>query len=482
MGRELETDISPRDSARFQCSIGSMRRCWVAALIGALLSPAVASAGNSDEVNAGLDVTLTGGGVAAITYTGAALWYNPAGIARTTKASLALTGITLQTQIVKLPGLVGIDGNPPAQSEGKTVNFSVIPQALTFTIGLRENLKLGVGLFNSSIRRTFFTEEVGRPAGTDPEASAVGGQNTKLDFFHVSAGFASKFGQDRKQKLLLGGAFDFVVGTSRIDGTSSIFYEGGNAGFFSDGETVSQVGFGLQIKAGIQWVPIPQLRIGLSIASPTFAFLLIERFATTFGQSPPAGVTLPPDDPNAQASGGSESRGARGGWWGVEPGNLRFGIAYVGDWGWVEADMVAYWRLRTPELQIDRKIIVNGLVSSAFRLVDFMHLGLGFFTDFSPVDRLGITPISTLDVNFYGVHLGFLFANYNVHPGRPDAEADAKEKTGFAVAIGVRYAYGRGQALGISYPAQYDPASITRTPTNGSIHEISLNLGVKVNF
>ena len=141
----------------------------------------------------------------AITYTGAALWYNPAGLARATKASLELTGVTLQVQIVKAPGLLTIDTDPQAKSEGKTVNFSVIPQAVTFTIGLRENLKLGVGLFNSSIRRAFYTEQVTTAPGVTPEARAVGGQNTKVDFFHVSAGLAGTFG--KKQKLLLGGAF-----------------------------------------------------------------------------------------------------------------------------------------------------------------------------------------------------------------------------------------------------------------------------------
>ncbi len=465
-----------------------MRRASLILLIGAVCVPAPASAGNSDEVNAGLDVTLTGGAVVAITYTGAALWYNPAGLARTTKASLELTGVTLQLQMVKMPGLLTIDTDPQAKSEGKTVNFSVVPQAVTFTIGLRENLKLGVGLFNSSIRRAFVTEEVTTAAGITREARAIGGQNSKIDFFHVSAGLAGTFGN--KQKLLLGGAFDFVVASARVDGTQAIFYNGGESGFFTDGDVGTQTGFGLQLKAGIQWVPIPEVRIGLSVASPTFAFVILERFANTFGQSPsvnpnePPPICDPPNPPdcNAQSSGGSESRGARGGWWGVEPGNLRFGIAYVGNWGWVEADLFVQWRLRTPDLQIDRKATFNGRIGSAFRLTRFMHLGLGFFTDLSPVDRLGLTPIATTDVNFYGVHVGFLFANHEMHPGQPDVESDSKDGAGFAIAIGLRYSHGRGQALGFLFPAQYDPSSITRQGTDGKINEIALNLGVNVSF
>ncbi|MGB9340485.1 MAG: hypothetical protein WCB63_14640 [Polyangiales bacterium] len=454
-----------------------MRQAWVILLLGALLVPATAWAGNSDEVNAGLDVTLTGGAVVAMTYTGAALWYNPAGIANINKASLELTGITMQIQIVKVPGLLTIDSDPRAVSEGKTVNFTVIPQAVTFTLKLRENLKLGVGLFNSSIRRSFVTEQITTAPGITPEARAVGGQNAKIDFFHISAGLAGTFGN--KQKVRVGGAFDIVVATARVDATQSIFYDGGEAGFATGSEVATDTGFGLQLKAGIQWVPIPEVRIGFSVASPSFAFVILNRFANTFGQSPAAGTTLPAGDPNAQAAGGAESRGASGGWWGVEPGNFRFGIAYVGNWGWIEADLIIQWRLRTPDLDIDLQPVVNGRIGSAFRLTKFVNLGVGLFTDRSPIDRLEVAPFATSDVNFYGAHLGFLFSNREVHPGRPDAD---EGKGGFAIAIGFRYSHGRGQGLGVLFPAQYDPSSITTTGANGRINEIAINLGANVSF
>jgi len=455
-----------------------MRRAGLVSMVVMLLITTTARAGNSDEVNAGLDVTLTGGAVVAMTYTGAALWYNPAGIANINKASLELTGITMQIQIVKVPGLLTIDADPRAVSEGKTVNFTVIPQAITFTLKLRENLKLGVGLFNSSIRRSFVTEQVTTAPGITPEARAVGGQNSKVDFFHISGGLAGTFGN--KQKVRVGGAFDIVVATARVDATQTVFYEDGEQGFATRSLVATDTGFGLQLKAGIQWVPIPEVRIGFSVASPSFAFVILNRFADNFAQSPPAGTALPPGDPNTQAAAGAESRGARGGWWGVEPGNFRFGIAYVGNWGWIEADLIIQWRLRTPDLDIDLQPIVNGRIGSAFRLTKFVNLGVGLFTDRSPIDRLEVAPFATSDVNFYGAHLGFLFSNREVHPGRPDA--DAGERGGFAIAIGFRYSHGRGQGLGVLLPAQYDPSSITATGANGKINEIALNLGANVSF
>lgn len=56
----------------------------------------------------------------------------------------------------------------------------------------------------------------------------------------MSVGVATAFNK-RKQKALVGGAFD------------------------------------LQVKGGVQWIPIPKVRIGFSLATPTYTFLVFER-------------------------------------------------------------------------------------------------------------------------------------------------------------------------------------------------------------
>ena len=71
-------------------------RVSLVVLLGVLWSPATVWAGNSEEVNAGLDVTLTGGAVVANVYTGASLWYNPAGLARYDGASPWCGSLTSQ--------------------------------------------------------------------------------------------------------------------------------------------------------------------------------------------------------------------------------------------------------------------------------------------------------------------------------------------------------------------------------------------------
>jgi len=457
-----------------------MRRAWFFALFSVLLSPATAWAGNSDDVNAGLDVTLTGGAVVANVYTGASLWYNPAGIARSDKPTLELAGVTLNMQIVKNPGVLTIDTDPQAKSEGSGFNFTVIPQALTFTIVLKENLKLGVGLFNTSIRREFVTEEV---HSATPVVDSYAGRNSRVNLFHISSGLAGEFG--KKQKVLFGGAFDIVIATARVDDSYTVIYDGGELGQVSSGEVKTQTGFGFQLKAGFQWVPIPKVRIGLSIASPTYLFALLERFASHYNQAPPAG-TIDPDNP--QLAEGSQSRGGRGGWWGVDPGNLRFGIAYIGDWGWFEGDIILHWRLREEELGIDLRAFVNGRLGTAFRVTKNIKLGLGAFTDFSQVDRLAQLPLATQKIDYFGVHLGFLFSTQEVHPDKQSAEEE--EGLGLSIAIGFRYAHGRGDTLGLLIPTQYDPGlpidevpdGIQTVPVPTKLHEIGLNFAAKVAF
>jgi hypothetical protein len=455
-----------------------MRGAWVGLLFSVVLSPATAWAGNTDDVNAGLDVTLTGGAVVANVYTGASLWYNPAGIARSDKPTLELAGVTLNMQIVKNPGLLTIETDPPQKSEGSSFNFTVIPQALTFTIVIKENLKLGVGLFNSSIRREFITEEVASPTGTTPLVESYAGRNSRLNFFHVSSGLAGEFG--KKQKVLFGGAFDIVIATARVDDSYTVFYNSGVAGQVSSGEVRNQTGFGFQLKSGIQWVPIPKVRIGLSISAPTYIFAMLERYATHYNQAPSTIPTDPVPEGGEQLAQGTQSKGGRVGWWGVDPGNLRFGVAYLGNWGWVEGDVIVQWRLREEELGLDLRGFVNGRVGSAFRVTKNIKLGLGAFTDFSQVDNLAALPLATQKIDFFGVNIGFLYSTHEVHPDKQPVEEE--EGLGISVAIGFRYAFGRGDTLGLSVPATYDPSLIENTPIATTVHEIGLNFAAKVAF
>ena len=280
-------------------------------------SPATALAGNSDEVNAGLDVTLTGGAVVANVYTGASLWYNPAGLARIDKPSIELTGMTLDIQVIKHPGLTDDRRDASGQERGIRPKFRGHPSGAHLHSETEEGEHEARGGPLQLLDSPGVHHRAGRisPAGTSPAVNAFAGRNSRLDFFHISTGVAGRFGDKRKQKVLFGGAFDLVVASSRVDDSYTLFYDDGTAGQISTGEVGTQTGFGFQPKLGLQWVPVPKVRIGFSVAAPTYVFAVLERFAGAYNQAPPAGTVDDPANPDRQLARGSEGRGGRGVWW-----------------------------------------------------------------------------------------------------------------------------------------------------------------------
>jgi hypothetical protein len=452
-----------------------MRRAFAACLVVGLSFASEAAAGNSDEVNAGVDVTLTGGAVVANVTTGAALWYNPAGIARIPDSSFEITGVTFKTSIVRYPGLLTLDSGE--RSNGKTTNLALTPEALVFTVAL-DRVKMGIGVFNSSLRRELVQESVESMQGSTPEAIWRGAVNARTDFVHVSTGFAHDFNK-RKQKVLVGGAFDIIVGTNRVDSVLAGTYDLGAEGAYSDSLLQTDAGFGLQLKAGIQWVPIPQVRVGFMLSTPSYMFMLAERRTGAVVDSGPDGSGLPT---LAQTS---SSRRFRGGWFGAEPGTLRLGIAYIGMWGWVEADLVVDFRLQSERFLFTNRNVVNGRAATIFDVNRHFKLGVGLFTDFSATRDL--INLGDRQVDFFGLNLGFLFSNRETRPGATPTKEE-EGKTPIAIAIGVRYSYGRGDTYGALIPASYPPPpdrledAITFQRVRTQVHDIDFNFGVKVLF
>lgn len=437
-----------------------------------LLVSSTARAGNSDEVNAGVDVTLTGGVVVAKVSSGASLWYNPGGLARFEDASFELTGVTLRMSAVKAPGLLTLETGE--QSSERRFDISFIPEALTFTLPLKK-LQLGIGLFNSSIRQQLVQQRVshpGDPVALTPPAQWNAGASSRIDHFHVSVGVASAFDK-RKQKALVGGAFDLVIGINRVDRLIAGLYDGGREGLVSDSSLLNEAGFGLQVKGGVQWIPIPEVRIGLSISTPTYLFVVFERLTANQSFAPPGSSTEDPQGENTFV------RGVRGGWFGSEPGTLRFGVAYVGHWGWVEGDLVVDFRLRSSRFLFNQRTVPNGRVAVVFNASRFVKIGVGAFTDLSQTKDL--IDVADRQIDFFGAHVGLLFTNYDSKPETSGEKPD-DDRTYITVAIGFRYAHGRGDILGLVLPAFYDPDAIETGLVAAKVNDIEINFGLKFSF
>jgi hypothetical protein len=432
---------------------------FVAAL---LFVPAIAEAGNSEDVVAGSDVALTGGAVVANVHTGGAMWFNPAGVARLDTSAVDLTGAVLSYSISEAPGTLSIESGE--QSEGDFSAIQAIPRALTFVTAPRPSLRWGIGFFFSRAFDRYLQDTVSTAADSTEPSEFFATADEAKSVYHLSGNLAWK----KSEKFLLGGGLDIVVATKKSTSIITGAYASGAGGTFNRSANQSIAGGGLQMKVGIQWAPIEQLRIGWMVATPSYLVYLDNEATATRSLSPPNG------SPQFQGTQIDEIGGA---WAGVETGLTRLGAAYLGKWGWVEADLVLSLPLQTPELGIDLKTTANARVGGVFRLTDRVKLGTGFFTDLSP-ER---TPeeFGESQIDFYGFTLGIDFSNRVAPPG------DGEDGFYIAFAAALRYAHGNGTLAGVTFPSTFpQPTAIPGqlNPVNIQINEFGINLALKAAF
>ena len=174
---------------------------------------------------------------------------------------------------------------------------------------------------------------------------------------------------------------------------------------------------------------------------------------------------------------GNQVDDLRGTWTGVERGLTRLGSAYLGEWGWIELDLVVGFPLKSPELDINWHATANVLLGSVIKITDRLKLGAGFFTDFSPEytpDRFGES-----EINFFGFTLGLDFANRE----KPPMSNDDGFYVAFAAAV--RYAHGFGSVGGLLFPATFpdppaQPGAVNLVDV--TVNEFGINLAFKAAF
>lgn len=439
-----------------------MLRALAIVLFGNIALASQARAGNTEDIVAGSDVALTGGAVVANVHTGGAMWFNPAGVARLDSRSVDLTGAVLSYNIIQAPGALSLESGE--QSAGQFSALQAIPRALTFVASPRPALRWGVGFFFSRSRSKFLQDAVVRDgAGVDAtEIYATADGNRSL--YHVSSALAWK----KSDRLLLGGGFDLVIAAQRRTEILSGVFSSGNAGTFNRSFNQALSGGGLQIKGGLQWAPIPEVRIGWMAATPSYLVYVNEESTDT------RQVAEPGETPQFE---GAQVDDIRGGWYGVERGLTRFGIAYLGSWGWLEADLVVGFPLQSEVFDLDWNATADVRLGGVFRLTERLKLGAGFFTDFSPEttpDRFGDTQI-----DFYGFTVGIDFANREAPP------SPGEEGFYLAFAVAVRYAYGTGQLGGLLFadePTDLSEPAGQLNLVGVRVNEIGVNVAVKASF
>jgi len=436
-----------------------MLRASAVLVLALTLQSGVASAQNSEDVIAGSDVALTGGAVVANVHTGGAMWFNPAGVARLDSRSVDLTGAVLSYSIVSAPGTLTLQTGE--ESPGEFSAIQAIPRALTFVASPRPSLRWGIGFFFSRVLDRFVQDTVSSTDGTSPSAEFFATADQTKSIYHLSSALAWK----RSEVLLVGGGFDIVIASQRSNQLVAGSYDDGLGGAANRARAQNVTGGGLQMKAGLQWAPIKEVRFGLMVATPSYLVYLNEERTITETLSPPTGPPM---------FAGSQLDELNGAWAGVEAGLTRVGIAWLESWGWLEADLVVRFPLETPELEIDWKTTPGVQIGGIFKLTDRLKLGAGFFTDFSA--ERSLTEFGDTKIDYYGMTIGIDFANREKPPERGE--------DGFylAFAVAVRYAYGSGDLVGLLFPASFQVPITEQNIVPAQINEIGVNLAVKAAF
>jgi hypothetical protein len=439
-----------------------VRHAWRLVAIGLALIPTRAAAGNEEVVVAGTDVAVSGGAVVAQASGGAALWYNPAGVASRDERSVGFTGALISYRIARAPGVLSLGTGE--RSNGKFSSVDAIPRAATVVGAPRPNLRFAVGLFYTQTFDRALQDAVSGPSGA-AEPTRLYASNLRRDsIYHAAAAVAWRRGPGFR----LGGGVDAVVFTSRRSESIVGSYMEDAGGSLSRSNNQSFFGAGLQLKLGLQWRPSQHLRVGWMASTPSVLFFLDERSTRSRLVAPAAG------NPATELSQVDRLRPT---FRGVEPALSRAGVAYEDDWGWVEVDTVVRFPLRTRVLDVNRRLTTNVHVGGMYQVRPRVKVGAGLFTDFSPNRDLDAFGDEVTD--YYGASLGADVSNRGKLPliqGR---------RVFFTVAFAARYAYGIGEIVGLRLPTELgtspDPVALP-TPVALRVHDLGLNLAFKAEF
>lgn len=408
---------------------------------------------------------MTGGSVTAVTADGSAIWYDPAGIAAVTRGQLDLSGSATVLRIAETPRLLS-SSTTGRTADGGYLEVVGIPSAVTLVRLIEPRLALGFGIFTPQL--TNHTDRVGLTdsvAGLTSRWQLVQQENTQSTYAGVSLGYqissnvrigATLFGLYRQQTLsthFFGGTTDdmgndvFAVGSSSLSSLQSV---------------------GVELAVGMQWDVTPNFSVGASLRTPDLQL-------GSLGRSTSASITathggaldFEPTDTSGLVPNVAP----------ITPTRLRLGLAWrLGHRAWLGIDVDMSHELIAPDLNIDRRWVVNAHVGGRYWIDENMSFGAGLFTDVSPTRR--ITQYGQTQLDFFGGTIGIEI--HTPHELGPDEHAATIV---FAQTFALRYAVGVGQIGGLSF-SDVSPTMQTQevavTPT--TVHELSLHLGSALYF
>lgn len=434
-----------------------MSKRWKASLAGAALATSVATiaqAGNDDGVLIGNQAILTGGAVTSVVSDGASAWYNPAGLARSNRNQLDVTGSAYGLNIYRVKDLFRLPDGSTA--DASTTDWVLVPSLMSFARQVSSDVVAGIAIF---IPRTHDYDL--RTSLESGGAKFVATANSALYEYDYALSVAKRFGPNLRAGLTAAGLY-----VSRRD-TIQVAYGSPDdpaAGFYNGSNLTTVGNYGLRLSAGLQWAASPNLELGVSLQSPMLTGW--SDVAQTIIQS---SLTADTATPHFSVD---QQQGPIAVWDFTTPARLRVGVAYqLGKTQLLFDGDISTPIDAPPELPdgtfVDRNWAGNGRIGMIHELSPQVTTGAGVFTDLS-----GEKPTR---MNFVGTAFGVSLSTAHVVNGKP-------QNLVFSTTLGGRYAYGWGKLPGQSLAVVDGELATATIGAPAHVHELAFNLGGGVNF
>jgi hypothetical protein len=443
-----------------------LRTSLLSAWLGSLcLSAPTADAANRRSFLFGGEAATTGASLIARARGTDALFYNPAGLVRTSSSSinLSLSAFTLRTASIER-GFVVEAGERVFSEDLSLSEFLPTPSALVYARKLSPRWGYGFGIFvvqSSDTRLSARVNETNLVVDglSDPVGLASGlDQNGSSTTYNIGGGLAWQASPRLRLGASLFAVYDRTVAFAQV--FSSLATEGARASYLLNAsEDIKNAGF--QGALSLQWEVMPTWTLSLLARGPVVSLY-------TWGDIESV-VAAPDEQGQLFASDVDEIS--------------EFNVQIV-ESAAVELMTVfdlGPWRLGgtievSPPIEqgglLPRSIdaIINFRVGAQHRWTERTKLGFGFFTDLAPSDRLD--QVLGQRVDYYAWTVGFETARA-LNPSRTIL---------FTTAFGITYAVGFGEVGAASLDGFGEVTSVTVVPRSATFHEAALNLASGIEF